>query len=89
MKSHPYADLFPLMNNTEFEALCDDMRVNGLRTPIVIYQEKILDGRNRERACRETKTPLRTSPYHGDDALGYVLSLNLHRRHLNEAERGK
>jgi hypothetical protein len=47
-----------------------------------------IDGRHRLRACEELgKTP-RTQIYDGFDAVAFVVSLNLHRRHMSESQRG-
>ena len=48
---HPFADIFPLMSDAEFNRLVDDIRQNGQLQPITTYQGKIVDGRNREEAC--------------------------------------
>ena len=49
---HPIAAIFPLMGEDELQALADDIRDNGLRNPILRFEGKILDGRNRLTACR-------------------------------------
>jgi len=86
---HPYANLFPTMGDSEFEKLKQDILVNGVRQPIVMYQGLILDGRHRFAACTDL---LKTCPqvqFEGDDAaaLAFVISTNLHRRHLDESQR--
>ena len=50
------------------------------------YQEKILDGRNHWLACEETGVEPECEPYVGDRPVSYVISKNLHRRHLNKSQ---
>jgi hypothetical protein len=84
---HSASNVFPLMTGDEFARLVDDIKKNGLQTPIVRYQGKILDGRNRDRACRRAKRRPKFVEYEGDDPIGFVDSVNFHRRHLTTAER--
>jgi hypothetical protein len=47
LKFHPLADIFPLLEGEEFDALVADVKANGLREKIDLYEGKIVDGRNR------------------------------------------
>ncbi len=87
LKAHPFAEIFPLIEGADFEALVADIRAKGLRSKIVLYEGMILDGRNRFRACEAAGVPADFEAYRGTDPLGFVLSLNLSRRHLNETQR--
>jgi hypothetical protein len=96
---HPLADLFPLMEGIEFDELVADIKANGLRDGIVLYEDKILDGRNRYRACEAAGvTPgfrvAVQSPEKSNiarplitDPTAYVISANIHRRHLNAKDK--
>ena len=85
---HPAASVFPLMSDEEYEGLIADIRRNGLREPIWTLDGKILDGRNRYRACQEAKIEPRFQELNGQGSpMDFVLSMNLHRRHLNESQR--
>ena len=79
---HPLSETFPLMEGEDFKKLKYDIMDNGLREPIVLYEGKILDGRNRYNACIKRGLPLGTKDYTGADPLGFVISMNIHWRHL-------
>lgn len=85
-EQHPLAKIIPAMSDKQFEALKEDIKINGLRNPIVLYQDMILDGWHRYLACKFTKTNCRAVEYKGSTPLQEVISLNLKRRHLNEEE---
>jgi hypothetical protein len=95
LTNHPLADIFPLMKGLAFDALVEDIKANWLREPITLYEGKILDGRNRYRAI--VKADLRHKlkeenfrqfdPKTQGDPLAFVISANLHRRHLTESQR--
>jgi ParB-like chromosome segregation protein Spo0J len=88
-KFHPRADLFPLMEGEEFDALVADIKTNGLRTPIQLSGGKILDGRNRYRACLAAGVEPSINRSESDigDPIAYVISANIHRRHLTAEQR--
>ena len=84
---HPAAEIFPLMSKLEYAQLKANVTANGLREEIVTYQGQILDGRHRYRACIESGVEPSLRGYDGDDPVGFVVSLNLRRRHLSPGQR--
>ena len=87
-EAHPLAELFPMMEGEQFAGLVSDIRENGLREAIVLHEGKILDGRNRYAACVEVGVEPMTREWdQRGDALSYVVSKNLSRRHLDESQR--
>jgi ParB-like chromosome segregation protein Spo0J len=84
---HPLADIFPLIEGSEFDELVADIKAHGVHEPIWLYQGKIIDGRNRYRASAVASADCPMREYMGDDPTAFVVSLNLKRRHLNESQR--
>jgi N6-adenosine-specific RNA methylase IME4/ParB-like chromosome segregation protein Spo0J len=84
---HPLANVLALMEGAEYDALVADIKERGLVHPIVEFEGRILDGRNRWRACKDADAKVKIEKYKGNDPVGYVLSANLKRRNLNESQR--
>ncbi len=66
LKFHPLAEAYRLMEGEEFQQLVDDIREHGLLEAIVLHEGKILDGRNRYRACGEASTEPNTVEWSGE-----------------------
>jgi hypothetical protein len=90
---HPIAKRipFPQMSFEELTVLADDVRANGLREPITIFEDLILDGLHRFMACGMGGIEPRYEQFGGDEkaALAFVVSKNLVRRHLNAEDKDK
>ena len=85
---HSVADIFPMMSDADLQELAQDIKEHGLHEPIWICNGKIIDGRNRYRACRVVGVEPTFREWGGEGSLAnFVLSLNLHRRHLDSAQR--
>ena len=84
---HPLANVFPLMEGRQFNELVEDLRINGLNELIVLHEGAVLDGRNRLRACIAAGAPYQTVPFKGADPVAFVISANVHRRHLSTSQR--
>ncbi len=87
MQPHPIAELFPMLPDAELQEMANDIADNGLRQPIVLLERMILDGRNRYRACELASIEPEFIAYRGDDPVAFVISANLHRRHLTAGQR--
>src|SRR4051812_30916329 len=84
---HPLANLFPEMTGDEYDALREDIRAHGLHEPIWLYQDQILDGKHRARACSDLGIDPAVRMWPGDAPRAFVISLNLHRRQLTIGQR--
>jgi ParB-like chromosome segregation protein Spo0J len=86
LKFHEAANIFPLMFDAEFDALKADIASQGVQLPIELLDGLIIDGRNRYRACVELGKKCPSVVVRCDDPVAYVLSRNLHRRHLTPSQ---
>lgn len=86
---HDYANLFPMLDAAGQDALRADVQQHGVREPVIQFEGRILDGRNRYMAARDLGLDFPVAEFDGTpaEALAYVLSINLHRRHLTESQR--
>lgn len=87
---HPFAERFPLLDGSEYQAFLDSIRQSsGNETPILYRvlsdgRREYLDGRNRQRACAELALPCKAEEVilPDQDVKDYILRRNVHRRHL-------
>lgn len=87
---HELAEMFPLMGELELYELAKDIARNGLLEPIVLLDGKILDGRNRYKACNMVNCLVKKVGF--DICLNpfdFIVAKNLHRRHLNSAQKAQ
>lgn len=83
---HPLCVFFPRIVGNEFDSLVADIKANGLREPITLYEGQVLDGGNRYAACLEAGVEPHFVGFTGGDIAAFVLSANMHRRHLSQGQ---
>jgi phage N-6-adenine-methyltransferase len=88
-KYHKYANLFPLLEGEDYNNLKEDIKKNGQLEAIYLFDNQIIDGRNRYRVCLDLGIKPKIKEYGGkkEDLLSFILSLNLHRRHMSTNEK--
>jgi len=86
---HELAGFYPMHSKALFLELVEGMRRHGYRSefPIVIYEGKILDGRNRYKAAIEAGVEPVIVEFSGDDPLEFVVHANSNRRDLGIGQR--
>lgn len=87
LKQHPLSSAFPSMSEADYQALKDDIKSNGQREPVMVYEGMVLDGWHRYRACHELGVKAQQFTFRGNDPAAFVESANLHRRHLSASQR--
>ncbi|MFX0132020.1 MAG: hypothetical protein ACFFDN_00110 [Candidatus Hodarchaeota archaeon] len=83
-KIHPLCMLFPWMDVQTFSILKKDIEKYGQRDKIKVYQEQVLDGKNRLRALIDLGIEPKTEVLPEDtDPIAYIKAIGLCRRDLN------
>jgi hypothetical protein len=87
---HPAADVFPMMDDAELAELGENIKANDLREPVTFWRNIMLDGRNRMEAMYRLGIPVLTAHKrnipHSADPVAYIISANIHRRHLTKQQ---
>jgi N6-adenosine-specific RNA methylase IME4 len=89
LPAHVATSLFPKMSHDEFKALKEDIAEHGLRQPILVWRNQVVDGLQRLRACKELGiAPQYASVQNSEETITeFIVSMNLKRRHLDESQR--
>lgn len=91
LQVHPLAELLPPMSDLEYQELRTSIRERGLRFPIIMLDNKVLDGIHRLKACLDEgiKPDFEhfSEAVHGPSPARFVMDLNLRRRHLSATQR--
>jgi ParB-like chromosome segregation protein Spo0J len=88
MQFHEIANVWPLLDDDKLQELAADIRANGLVNPIWTYEGKVLDGRNRYKACLLASVAPKFNEYKGDEPTAFAVSMNDKRRHMNKGQLG-
>ena len=87
---HPIANIFPMMSKDERTRLKASITDVGQLEPVLIYEGKILDGRNRYEVCQELGKTIREAVFDEDEmgmnAVQFVMATNLSRRSLKPSQ---
>ena len=85
---HPVAALFPDAEPEDRRRMREDIEEQGVRRPVEVQGGFLLDGRTRVSICGELgiEVPWVEVPAEVD-AVGWILSANVHRRHLSTSQR--
>ncbi len=86
---HDAAKIYPVMPGDELKELAEDIQANGLQNRIALFENKVLDGRNRLLACRLVNVEPEFYDWQpeGRSPLTWVLSQNTRRRHLTQGQK--
>lgn len=87
LQQHALSAAFPSMSESDIEALAEDIKKHGQREPALIYEGQVLDGWHRYLACQQIGAEFWSDDFTGDDPIAFVISKNLHRRHLTAIQR--
>jgi ParB-like chromosome segregation protein Spo0J len=87
--AHELASFFPPLDAEDFKKLKADLKEHGLIHPITLYEDKVLDGWHRYRACLAIGIKPKFETFHrnGMTPLDFVVSENVMRRHLSNGQR--
>jgi hypothetical protein len=91
MELHKLCEMLPVADQRTLDELADSIKIHGQLDAIVLFDGKILDGRNRLIACGMAEVEPIFEEYdkdkYGDNPYYFVMNRNHNRRHMNESQR--
>jgi hypothetical protein len=90
--AHELANVFDMIAGVEAKGLEASIAKSGIQVPIMLYEGRILDGRNRYRAAKTVGHKFKPSDFEQfegtyAEAEAFVISTNVNRRHLTGAQK--
>lgn len=84
LATHPVAEILPMMTPEQLDDLTRSIECIGQQAPVIMFDEMILDGRNRVEACRRLGYAVEVTSFNGtlDEAVEFVTDTNLQRREM-------
>jgi len=87
MKTHPVAELFPMLSDSDLREMADSIAQDGQLNPCVRQDGVLIDGRNRLAACKLAGVEPRFTEYKGDSPVSFIIGVNLARRHMDKGQK--
>lgn len=87
LEFHEVANLFPMMKKKELRELADNIVQEGLQDRITLFEGKILDGRNRYRACEIAGIAPEFVEFKGKNPWEWIWSENAERRSITKEQK--
>ena len=88
LSKHDLSSAFDTASKEDYQGIKDSIAKNGYdeHQPVILFEDRILDGYHRAKACDELgiEAPVRQFPGTDEEALDYVFKMNLDRRHLTQ-----
>jgi hypothetical protein len=87
-ENHSFAEIFPDSTEIEFDSLLEDMKEHGQYEPVIIFEDKIADGRTRKKVQDKLQHPTVAHKWLGtaEELLNYLYAKSQH-RHLSSQQR--
>jgi len=85
-----FRDLIPALTADELNLLTENIKKDGVREPILIWRNTIIDGHNRYAICQEHNIPFTTKELeftNEDEAIVFIIKNQLGRRNLTDFNR--
>ncbi len=90
LRLHAGSKLLPSMRPDEYKQLRESIRLYGMREPLEVIGDEVLDGAHRLRAAKEiglTEVPVREVDLGGMWPERWMVEINVQRRHLTDDQR--